>query len=67
MAFSRRTTGCTVEILETIDQSALCHAEFVIAVNVFRSETSIIKTEEGFSTNGIIEVLIANLTPANLR
>ena len=65
MAFSRRTTRCTVEILETIDQSALCHAEFVTAANVFRSETPIIKTEKRFSTKGVIEVLIANLTHAN--
>ena len=27
MAFSRRTTCCTVEILEKIDRNALCHAE----------------------------------------
>jgi phosphocarrier protein len=50
-----------VKIVNELGLHARPAAEFVRAANLFRSEIWILKGEERFSANSIIEVLMANL------
>ena len=54
-------TRCEVKIVNKSGLRSRPAAEFVRAVNVFRSEIWIIKDEQRFSARSIIEVLTANL------